>query len=394
MENALIYHDPINPAPRPKTDDSTWDKVLASHKEKNYRGVVLGILDYIDLDLASRTGNADRSHFDIPHGSITLQLNLTDNAFTVNAPFLDIRDSKRIPLLRKVTELNFSPLNLSSIRLEGDQLAFCYSSPLSLCEPYRTYDALREICIYADSYDDEFITKFNASWIRQPVVEHYSEEAKKAAYENMLAYMAEAKEGVNYFETKRSFNLAWDVIVITLMKLEYHIRPQGMLRTRLEKMISYLTSSEDAMNEKVNRGKKYLAELENYPREDFIRDLYVPNTFIPYKVRSSAQAVRNNAENSYTQARKEIDQRNYLGAAMTLTYHFFHLFYHNTVPEHIENAIREALRKSGGQPWKEASGILYEAMHDIMTSDRDDGGGTETAAKKKKKGFFHKLFGG
>ena len=88
-------------------------------------------------------------------------------------------------------------------------------------------------------------------------------------------------EGVNFFETKRSFNLAWDVIVITLMKLEHHIQPQGILRTRLEKMISYMTSSEDPMNAKVNRGKKYLAELEAYPKADFTRDLYVSHTFIP-----------------------------------------------------------------------------------------------------------------
>ena len=122
------------------------------------------------MDLASKTGNAGFSSFDIPHGSITLQLNITDDEFKVHAPFLNISGSKRIPLLRKVTELNFSPLNLSSIFLDGDQLAFRYSSPISLCEPYRTYDALREICIYADSYDDEFINKFNASWIRGEVV--------------------------------------------------------------------------------------------------------------------------------------------------------------------------------------------------------------------------------
>ena len=388
MENSFTYHDPLNPASRPKTDDSIWDKVLEAHKNKEYKKVVTGIIDYVDLELGARTGNADRTLFDIPHGSASIQLKISDDSFEVEAPFLDITDSKKIPLMRKVTELNFSPLNLSTIHLEDNHLAFRYRSPLSLCEPYRTYDALREICIYADSYDDEFINKFDAKWIRDPHVEPYTTNEQQQAWDNLHLYIEEARTGVKFFEIKRSFNLAWDVIVITLMKIELHIHPEGVLRTELEKMISYMTGSQDPMNERVNRGKKYLDKLDAYSREEINKDLYVTSTFVPYKVRSNLQTVKNNCENPYAQSKKEIEQGNHLGAGMTLLYHFFNMFYHHTVPLDIEQSVMKALKESSQKPWHEVSGILYDALQMIMT-----GSAPTPVTPKKKGGFFSKLFG-
>lgn len=392
MEKSFTYREPLHPDVLPRTEENTWDKVIESHKQKDYRAVILGILDYVDLDLAARCGNADRSAFDIPHGSISLQMHLSDAEFQVKAPFLNIANSKKIPLMRKVTELNFSPLNLSTIKLEDDQLEFRYSCALELCEPYRTYDALREICIYADSYDDEFINKFNASWIRDPRIEHYSDELKELAWEHTREDLAAARESVAFFESKRAFNLAWDVIVITLMKIEHHVEAEGMLRTDLEKMISYMTASQDAMNDKVNRGKNFLTKLEDYQKADFMRDLYRSETFIPYKVRTTEQSFRSNSENAYGQAKKEIEQGNYIGAAMTLYYHFLYTFYHHYIPAEIKQSMQQALEKSSGQPWQESASILFTTLHEIMASDNGSGLTTDRH-RGRRWGFMEKIFG-
>jgi hypothetical protein len=386
MDNSFTYHEPLSPAPKPKTDDGSWDKVLEAHKNKDFKGVVKGILDYVDLDLAQRTGNPQQDQFEIPHGSVYLQLKITDDRFEVEAPFVNIEASKQIPLMRKVTELNFSPLNLSSIVLHENLLTFRYQCPLSLCEPYRTYEALREICIYADSYDDEFISKFGAQWIREPKIEPYPEPLKQTARANMALYIEEARTGVNFFETKRAFNLAWDVIVITLMKIEFYIQPQGSLRTEIEKMVSYLTGSTDPMNDKVSRGKTYLDKLSKYDPAEFDKDLYVSSTFIPYKVRSNTQTVRTNSENAFAQSKVEIDQKNHLGASMTLLYYFFNMFYHNTVPDEVYHTVQKALVASSAKPWPEVSGILYQALSQIMSGDM-------SSKENRPGGFFKKLFG-
>ena len=181
------------------------------------------------------------------------------------------------------------------------------------------------------AYDDEFIRKFGAQWIRQPRTKPYTREMKDAAHREMLLYIKEAKDGLSYFETKRDFNWAWDLIVITLMKIEYFVQAQGLLRTEIEKMISYQTSDRDQINDKVSRGKAFLDKLEKYPIEDFEKDLYSTETFIPYKIRSNQQTIRTNSENAFAQAKKELEHGDHLGATFSMLYHFYNLFYHNDV---------------------------------------------------------------
>ena len=388
MDNNLTFHKTLNTELKPLTNDKSWDKVLEAYKIKDFKAVIIGIIDYVDLSLVEKYGNAEKTEFNIPHGSVELKLTISDTHFTVKAPFLNISESKKIPLLRKVTELNFSPLNLSSIILDGEELAFEYKCLLNLCEPYKTYDALKEICVYADSYDDEFISKFDAKWIQEPSISSFSQEVKNTAWDNMQLYIQEANDAIQYFETKRSLSFAWDVLAITLMKLEYYIKPQGLLRIEIEKTISYLLGNNDPMPTKVSRGKSFLDKLKTYDRASFEADLYSVNTFIPYKVRSNNQAVKNNAENSFAQAKKEREQGNHLAATMTLVYQFFYLFYHNNVPSNISSLIENGLSKASGKPWVEASNILFKTLERIM---KDDVG--STSSPEKKKGFFSKLFG-
>ncbi len=386
MDNNLSFHKSIRKSDKPLTNDTSWDKVIDLHKQKDYKKAVLGILDYVDLDLISKRGNPERTEFVIPHGSAELHIKITDTDLIVHAPFLNINNGKKIPLMRKVTELNFSPLNLSAIRLKSDELAFHYECPLELCEPYKTYDALREICIYADSYDDEFIAKFDAKWIHEPKIVQYSTEQKQYAWDNMQVYIKEAKSAISYFENKRSLNFAWDILAITLMKLEYYIQPQGLLRIELEKKIGYLTSSQDAIDTKINRGKNYLDKLSNYDRAEFETNLYSTEVFIPYKIRSNQQAIKTHSENAYAQAKKEREQGNHLAATFTLVYQFFHLFYHNNVPVGIMETMEDGLEKSSGKSWLDASNTLFKTLEVVMQ-------GKQVSSPEKKKGLFSKLFG-
>ncbi|MCP4123367.1 MAG: YbjN domain-containing protein [Bacteroidetes bacterium] len=386
MDLNLSFHTTLNPPTKPSTHDKAWDQVLDCHKQKDFKGIIRGIINYVDPDLAVRCGNAERTVFEIPHGSISLNISMIGDHLDVEAPFLSISESKRIPLMRKVNEMNFSPLNLSSIQLEGDRLFFRYSCPIELCEPYKTYDTLREICVYADSYDDEFIQKFDASWIKEPSIKPYSSNKIDAAKTHLSLYINEAKDGISYFETKRAFNLAWDLIVITLMKIEYYIQAQGLLRTEIEKMISYQTGSRDPINEKVSRGKAFLKKLEDYPAEELEKYLYATETFIPYKVRSNQQSIRSNSETAFAQTKKEIEQGNHLGATFSLLYHFYNLFYHNDVPGDIRERVEGALKAASAKPFHESSTILFTALTWVMSKD-------DKERPEQKRVFFSKLFG-
>lgn len=87
MEKNLSFHETLNRTKKPITTDESWDKVMASHKEQNFKAVITGILNYVDPELIPKYGNADQTEFKIWHGSVQVQLNISATTFKVTAPF-------------------------------------------------------------------------------------------------------------------------------------------------------------------------------------------------------------------------------------------------------------------------------------------------------------------
>lgn len=342
-----------------------WDQVLKLYEEQSYKEAILGILQYVDEGLISRTGNADQTRFEIPHGSAVVHVEIGTEALHVEAPFLRIDQANKIPLLRQVAQINFTPLNLAKIILRDEKLAFHYTCPLALCEPYKMYELFREICFYADHYDDEFIQKFGAQWLQEPVIHPFREAEKKQAWKRVQSYVEEAFTYIEYFENKRSFAHAWDIVALTLWKIEYYCEPQGIFRNELQKAIE--NQQENAsLIDKVNRGKDYLRKLQQSDQQAFEADLYRTERFIPIKFRSTPENIRTNFEESYQRAKAERDGNDHLGATLTLSSIFLKLFYYNHVEESIANPIEKALQEASGRSWAEASDLLWKAMNNFM----------------------------
>ena len=148
-------------------------------------------------------------------------------------PFLEFSDTHKIPLLRKIAEVNFSPLNLAQIKSKNNQLYFKYETPLHLCEPYKIYYVLEEICHNADNMDDELLDLFDVTLLHQPIIKRYDEEVLEKSWGKFQAILEEAFNYIQYFEEKRMEYFNWDIINITLKKIEYILAPNGKLRTCL-----------------------------------------------------------------------------------------------------------------------------------------------------------------
>ncbi|HUM51380.1 MAG TPA: hypothetical protein PK431_06165, partial [Chitinophagales bacterium] len=173
MNNNLSFKRTIVGTLKSNVNVDAWNTVLDKFDNKQYAEVVRGCINYVDSAIETKFANADKTEYNIPHGSIIVQVKITTNELIVNAPFLSLESAKQVPLLRQVAQLNFTPLALSRIDLEGDKLYFRCEVPLDACEPYKVYDIFREICINADNYDDEFITKFDAKRIQEPKIISY-----------------------------------------------------------------------------------------------------------------------------------------------------------------------------------------------------------------------------
>ncbi len=394
MNNNLSFHPTLLPLFPSKDNDKLWEDVLKKYDEKQYAESVRALIVYIDKALEDKYANADKTEYLIPHGSVTVGLKISEDTLFITAPFLDISTAKQVPLLRQVAQINFSPLTLSRIDLADNQLTFNFSCPLELCEPYKIYDVLREVCINADNYDDEFITKFSATHIQTPKTESLTEEQKNLAYDRIQAYATEALSGYEQLENKRLTAFLWDVLITTLLKIDYYCVPQGNLRNELEKTISFLNSKED-FYQRMSTAKDFLKKLQTTDKEKLKKDLYKIEIFVPYKYNANLDAVRNNLKYAYETAEKEMKAGDNIGATFSMSYGILNLFYSYNLDTSVAALLTKAMTDASEKPMQESAKILYDAIHTIMTKDNFTVPVSKVAdeAQKENKGFFKKIFG-
>lgn len=392
MNNALSFHTSIAGSLRSTVDVSVWDRALKNYENGNYVEAMRDCIRYVNPEIENRFANPEKTKYQVPHGSIIVQVEIGAEQLRIRAPFLDIRGARQVPVMRQVAQLNFSPLSLSRIDLEEEQLFFVYECPLDLCEPYKIYDVLREICINSDNYDDEFITKFEAKRIQEPKIYPYSSGEKEKAWTNTQLYIREVFDMYEQLENKRLTAYLWDILVITMLKIDYYCAPQGKLRNEIEKTIAFMNGKDDYY-QRLSAGKEFLRKLQQYERAEFDSDLYRIDVFVPYKFRTNLETVRNALTYAYETSDKEIKAYDHTGAVFTLQYGILNFFYMNSVEDDVAAILNKAMEEASAKPMQDAAAILFAAVRKIMT-EAPAKEADSTSAKEERKGFFRKLFGG
>lgn len=399
MDKSLTFTNSILESQQSQIDVKAWDNVMDAWEAGNHREAVIQSLNYLGADLVSKYGDETKSKFTIPHGSVIVNVEITDTDLIVGAPFLNVSGAAKVPLYRQVAQINFSPLNLTEIILKDDELRFHFQCPLDLCEPYKLYDAWREICINADRYDDQFIKDFGATWIQEPKINKYTEEQYNTIDGNVRALINEALEYVNYFEGKRLYGFAWDTLNVTIKRIDYVASPQGNFRNEIEEVIGFMERQGNMMDQ-IAEAKKFLGNLSAMSKEDLMEDVYDVDVFVPYKYRGSLDNVKQNLQSNYERAGGERGKGDHMGASLTMLYAFYNLFYSYNISDEVANGINAGLKQASGANWGQSSDALWTTMDAVM---RDlpfpafaggNGASGTSQPKEKKKGFLSGLFGG
>lgn len=375
MDKLLTFRRTQIPS-KTKIQRHVWKETTQLFEEGKHLDSFLHLFDYVDKDLIAKRGNADKTEFNVPHGSVIVNIKIAGDEVKVNVPFLKLPEKNKIPLLRRINEINFSPLNLASITLEGDELRFNYSTTLKMCEPWKMYYVFREICINADNYDDEFIDKFGAIRLREPNVEYFPEIKQDEIWNNFRSILEETKQYVNFFEDKRIPGFVWDALLQLFFTIDYLIAPQGEMRTNLEQVVSFMQNRNYSIQEKIDKGKNYFNELQNISKEKLCSNLYLSDVFIPVKNTTTIEQIRETFQNQYETAKKEMANNDFMGAALSIRYIFLYQFYYSYGPDDVMETIAQALEKSSGQPWDQAAGILWDAMNQVMNGQTTQSGST------------------
>ena len=369
MDKILSYKKPIYSFSESKMNDDYWDTALEHYNNKRYLESFYAVMDYIDPDLRKNYGT-DKG-FSIPHGSIVVNIELSKEQLIINSPFISLADSKRVPLMRKLAEIKQHPLNLADIRLEGDEAHFHFACPIHNCEPYKLYNLLREICFFADMFDDEFIEKYNASHLTEPQVTQIEESVKEDAYLAIKGMLEESLEYFDHYMKKRWSKHAWYTLNIGFKRIEYYAQPQGFYRTELERSIDTIYDSEIPFLDRLAKGKAQLQHFLKYTEEGVKDALYTANTFVSHKYKGSIENTKEKWDGSYDDIKQMIANGNYEEGALTILSQFYNLFYYSIASEEIRTGVMEAMEQAQGKSWNEGSQILLQAMENVMEDNLD-----------------------
>ncbi|MDR1988055.1 MAG: hypothetical protein LBQ24_04880 [Candidatus Peribacteria bacterium] len=117
MKQTLTFINPIISSTASKMDLDSWDKSIELYENKKYLESFLTLLDYINPELRKKYGNKENTEFNVPHGSIIVNIKIEADNIKINAPFLKVSDENRVALLRQVASLNMNNMLLAQLYL-------------------------------------------------------------------------------------------------------------------------------------------------------------------------------------------------------------------------------------------------------------------------------------
>jgi hypothetical protein len=349
-----------------RMDSSYWPVATDAWKQGRYLDSFFAVLDYINPSLRKTFGNTTQSEFSVPHGSVVVNIAIKDDALKVNTPFVSTTGALRVPLLRKVSELNFYPLGLSQIKLEGENLNFHYQCTLDTCEPFKIYYVLKEICKTADQYDDDFREKFKTKNLVQPKVTPCTPQEAETAWQIMQDIITDTFNLANYFDSQRWYNQTFDILNIGLKRIDYAVQPQGFLKNEIERVNGEMGNQQANVMDRNKYARTLLTQLQQLPKEKLSESLYKSEVFVPEKWNLNLDSTQKNLQGFAGNAQKYLSEQNYIMAVMECLYAFYNLYYSNYVEKRISDEINAGLEAASGKPWNEAAAALVTAINNVM----------------------------
>ena len=369
MKQTLTFNPSTISSTASKINVDAWDESINAFDKKEYRKAFDEFLNYVNPEFRKKYGNSDGTEFNIPHGSIIVNIKIEEEQLKVTAPFMALPEKNVIPLLRQVAKMNFNNMNLAQIVLEDGKLHFEYSCPFELTNPWKIYYMFDEICYTGDKYDDEFETTFGAKRIYEPEVTPYEAGTIETVYSVIQLSCDECLNLVKEFEDDRKYGFAWNIIASTLYKVLYYSHAQGQLMNDLNKAVREHDREDIPLPEIVARSKAFIEKLKAMPKDGLAEDLYYVETFIPPKRRSNLQNIQNNFKKTYENVTNAFNAEDYLYCCLMITYKFYEMYHYNNVQDDVNAVVVDALKRSSAQPLETAAPILFKAMEKIMDGD-------------------------
>lgn len=350
-----------------------WDKIYELYYESNNLDRIkylYYLLHYINKNIKIP------ETFNIPynavynHGTAKIYIYFDDKIIRFYSPFIKLKpETIKLPLFRKIGEINFFYLKLSQIYLKDKQLYFIYEDSIENIDPYKIFSIIDEICYYSDYYDNYFIDKMKAEFSEEPSIQLFSNEKYDFIYSLFIEIIEEAIYYYNVLYPLKYFNNIKNIFIIDFIKLHYLLQPQSSLKIEIDNHINYLLSNNNKeVKDTVDKFYPIFETFKKLPKEEFYKYFYHLDYFLFPLKKASIKTAQTNLEESY----KTILEWNKLEYYTDITtygtmnlYDFLDQYY---VEKNLESYIHNVLSESAKKDWKTSSQLIYECYNNIMNN--------------------------
>jgi len=388
MENILPhYSKPLKSTKEPSISVKYWDIAKEEFDNKEYKKALIAVINYLNIDVLKDINLDEDIHIVQMHGSAEINIDISDTTFKVHVPFLKITDETNVvALLRKVAEVNFSRFDLAQIVLEKEKLTISYETPLELCQPFKIYTLLREICFRSDEFDDEFIENYGAAFYKEPKRKELSKEEQERAWLQIDTILQEYESYSNDFKEKQKDGYQWDIGIISLLKIANMPYVNGVLRHELMEQVDLMFNGDKEFNYRVEKGRNYIKKLSGKSKNEILSNLYHTEQFISMLWRSSPEIIEEKLESFHGTVEKYDKDENAFAASYYLQGIFLKLIYNYNLDERYKSAIENVLEETSSLKPEDAAPKLlkvYYAMYKKQLNNNNDASTPETAEEEE-----------
>ena len=386
------YFKPISSIDEVPINVDSWYEATDAFDEKKYHLSIRKLLDYIHPNLIVEETGGDNFKFSHPQGSSIIYFEIKDEWVYVQAPFLKINENtNKVALLRAVAELNFTPLMLSQIELKENELWFFCKTKVSLCQPYKLYNIIREIAINSDENDDDFIEKYDAEYLHQPQKQLLTAEEHTIVWQQIQDILLEYTQYQTYFQEKRWAYSEFDMVLNVLFQIGNMSYIHGVLKNDIGEYISNMLNTNIDFNFRLDKGKTFVKQLISRSETDFFKDIYHANTLISLKWRSNSKILQEIAQAYEEQVIKHKNNDESFNLSFYLQYMFLRILYYYMLDSDYKKLLENTLSNAAGKDYNESARILSETFYHLLNETLPNKS-EDTTSIIKKTGFFSKLF--
>lgn len=368
MKQTFPYIAPATDSQLVYTDGETMEQAVEAFMNQDYVQSIHLLIDAMDCDFREKYGNADGTSFRIPHGSIVVNIDISDKTLNISADFLKLPVKGRVAMLRQIAEMNINNLMLARFIKSRDRLKMAYSCPLTDTNPHKIYSVIRNICMFGDKYDDELCTRFEAERCYEPSITKYTDEEIDAVYNALQTIGRKALSEAENYNAERRYSYSWTVLTGAVYQFMFFAQPQGQLINDLESTIALMMSDRPA-EELVSRCTDFIKGLMNQSRDELSKDLYTVEMLVSPKPPMSLQDIQNEFERLYDGTTGAMQKKDFDQVVVRITYEFYQMLCEYHMPLMVEYIILKALQKSSETDMSSGAETLWNALDKIMDGE-------------------------